>query len=81
MAQLVECYPSGDLEEPRPGLGPILEGTVRSKGLDEGILRQVGREFRIVQHADESAIDLAVVSSKQGVDEGMGGLLVDQTGD
>ena len=62
----------GDLVQPRPGVGRILERVVGAVGLDEGVLGQVRRELGVAQHPDQVGVDLAVMLLEELLDEDVG---------
>ena len=69
-AHLVEHHAVGNLVQPGAGLAAILERVLGPVRLDEGVLREVGRQIRIAHHPEDVRVDLAVVERKQLLDEG-----------
>ena len=75
-ADLVEGDAVGDLVEPGACVLGLLERVVVLVGLDEGVLGQVGGQFRLAQHPQQIGVDLAVVLGEQRLDEDPGFLVV-----
>ena len=72
-AQLIERGAAGDLVQPGARAGWVLERVEGPVGLDEGLLRQVGRQLVVAQHPGQVGVDLAGVQPEQLLDDGSRG--------
>src|SRR5690349_25136653 len=66
----------GDLVQPGASVLGLLERLVVLVGLDERVLREVGRELWLAEHAQQVGVDLAVVLREEGLDESPGLVVV-----
>ena len=63
----------GDLVQPGPGPGRILERVIRPVGLHERVLGEVGGHLGLPDHAREVRVDLGVMAGEQDLDLGTDG--------